>query len=292
MLEDRFMLKELERVVVQPNKYKLVDLSYLLDNKTSSLYAIDETTQITGSHKYRLVYGLVTDFFMKCYDSGINTFVEATSGNTGLALAHIAKQLDFNVILIANGVLQPRVETALLDYDNVELIYETSGDAAIEHAEYLISENIDYIMLDQYNNPAAWSNFELLGVELRDNISDLSHLVLPVGTGATLAGLSRALNCRTIGVTVNDDTLTVPGIKNPKRDKYGDIVYKANLDNLINGWIAMKVPDIVIAQADISIRMNREIGYSTAAAIQSSIDVCNKNDWSVGLTIICDELSS
>ncbi len=138
------------------------------------------------------------------------TIIEATSGNTGIALAWLGQKKGYKVtIVMPDSMSQERRQ--LLKIFGAELVL-TKGAlgmaAAIDKARELAAQDKRYFMPDQFSNPAnPLAHYETTAVEIIDDFpyDKIDALVAGIGTGGTLMGIARRLrekypNIRVIGV--------------------------------------------------------------------------------------------
>src|SRR5690606_17705650 len=125
-----------------------------------------------------------------------DTLVEATSGNTGIALAFIAKLLGVNMILVMPENSTEERKKTMRAY-GAKLIL-TSSDVGIEgardEAERLHKEH-GYFMLNQFANDDNWkAHYKTTGPEIwRDTNQEITHFVSAMGTTGTIMGVSTYL---------------------------------------------------------------------------------------------------
>ncbi len=138
------------------------------------------------------------------------TIIEATSGNTGIALAWLGQKKGYKVtIVMPDSMSQERRQ--LLKIFGAELVL-TKGAlgmaAAIDKARELAAQDKRYFMPDQFSNPAnPLAHYETTAVEIINDFpyDKIDALVAGIGTGGTLMGIARRLrekypNIRVIGV--------------------------------------------------------------------------------------------
>ena len=138
------------------------------------------------------------------------TIIEATSGNTGIALAWLGHKLGYKVTIVMPDTMSLE-RRQLLKIHNAELIL-TDGTygmrAAIDTANELASKDNRYYMPNQFTNPAnPLTHYETTGAEIIKDFpyDKIDVLVAGIGTGGTVMGISRRLrekypNIRVIGV--------------------------------------------------------------------------------------------
>ena len=132
----------------------LVELSIINSNPNVKLFAKLEGHNPGGSVKDRAAYGLIKGGI----DSGLikpdSKLIEATSGNTGIALAMIARLMNLEIELVMpENSTRERVLTMKAFGAKVTLTPESGGmEASIDYAREKV-ENEGYVMLDQFSNP-------------------------------------------------------------------------------------------------------------------------------------------
>ena len=138
------------------------------------------------------------------------TIIEATSGNTGIALAWLGRMKGYKVrIVMPDDMSQERQQ--LLRIFGAELILTKGAygmSAAIDTVRELAAQDKRYFMPDQFSNLAnPLAHYETTGVEILDHFpyDKIDVLIAGIGTGGTIIGISRRLkekypNIRAIGV--------------------------------------------------------------------------------------------
>jgi cysteine synthase len=138
------------------------------------------------------------------------TIIEATSGNTGIALAWLGRQKGYKVTIVMPDSMSME-RRQLLKINGAELILTDGAlgmGAAIAKAREMAAKDKKYFMPDQFSNPAnPLAHYETTAVEIIDDFpSDkIDVLVAGIGTGGTIMGIARRLKekypkIRVIGV--------------------------------------------------------------------------------------------
>lgn len=209
--------------------YKLIDLigrTPLVQIEDPSLdpqiklLAKLESQNPGGSVKDRTALGMITGALERGEIKAGDKIVEATSGNTGIALAMIARQygLDMTLIMPENST-QERIDTMKAYGGRVIL---TPAEKTIEYsrelAEKMAAEE-GYFILNQFNNPDNYKvHYRTTGPEIwRDTDEKVSHFVSSMGTTGTIMGVSRYLKemnpgVRIIGAQPSEGS-NIPGIR-------------------------------------------------------------------------------
>ncbi|MBX2848788.1 MAG: cysteine synthase CysM [Acidiferrobacterales bacterium] len=150
-----------------------------------------------------------------------DTLIEATSGNTGIALAMAAAMKGYRMVLIMPDNMSEERRASMRAF-GAELVSVSAEDGGMELARDLAAEmqaDKKGIVLDQFANPDNWNaHYESTGPELwRDTEGLITHFVSSMGTTGTIMGVSRYLkeqnpNVEIIGVQP-DDVAQIPGIR-------------------------------------------------------------------------------
>ena len=162
----------------------------------SNLYVKLEKYNPEGSIKDRAVYYMVENLEKNGLLKKGDVLVEATSGNTGIALSMIGSLKGYKVIIVMPETMSVERRTLMKAY-GAELIL-TDGSlgmkGSIEKMNKLLSENSNYISLKQFDNeynPLA--HYETTGVEIYNQVKDIDIFVCGVGTGGTISGVGKYL---------------------------------------------------------------------------------------------------
>ena len=162
----------------------------------SNLYVKLEKYNPAGSIKDRAVYYMVENLEKNGLLKKGDVLVEATSGNTGIALSMIGSLKGYKVIIVMPETMSVERRTLMKAY-GAELIL-TNGSlgmkGSIEKMNKLLSENSNYISLKQFDNeynPLA--HYETTGVEIYNQVKDIDIFVCGVGTGGTISGVGKYL---------------------------------------------------------------------------------------------------
>lgn len=150
-----------------------------------------------GSIKDRVALKMIQDALEKGLLSKNKVLIEATSGNTGIALAMIAAILGYRfVAVMPDNVSVER--TKLLKSFGAGIIL-TDGSKGTNGAIQVAIDMVEksgglYIMLDQFNNPAnVLAHYETTGVEIIKDVPEITAFAAGMGTGGTLTGVGRRL---------------------------------------------------------------------------------------------------
>ena len=198
----------------------LVDLGPLVGNPNIKLLGKLEGQNPGGSVKDRAAFSMVQGALAAGRLEGGKRIVEATSGNTGIAIAMIAAALHVPVTLIMpENSTEERIKT--MRAYGAEVIL-TPADRTIEYSRELAQEMEDsgeYVQLNQFSNDDNWkAHYRTTGPEIwRDTEGQVTHFVSSMGTTGTITGTGKYLHeqsdtVKIVGVQPTDGS-SIPGIR-------------------------------------------------------------------------------
>lgn len=257
----------------------LVGLPTLSPSPDVRLWAKLEDRNPTGSVKDRAALAMIT----KAEKDGLlhpgSTLLEPTSGNTGIALAMVAKQRGYKLICVMPENTSAE-RTQLLRMWGAEIIYSPAAggsNEAVRVAKEIAEQNPDWVMLYQYGNEAnALAHYETTGPELIADLPTISHFVAGLGTTGTLMGAGKYLR------EVKPDVQIVAA-----EPRYGELVY--GLRNLDEGFVPELYDESIltgrfsVGPRD-AVRRTRELldkegifaGISTGAIVHAALGIAAK----------------
>jgi cysteine synthase B len=220
-----------------------------------------------------------------------DTLIEATSGNTGIALAMAAAMRGYKMILVMpeNQTMERRQTMKAFGAELVLTPVSGSMELARDVANRLVAEGKG-VVLDQFanpDNPAA--HFEGTGPEIwRDTDGQITHFVSSMGTTGTIMGVSRFLKAknphiRIIGVQPKEGA-QIPGIRKWPEAYLPKIYDKTRVDELV-----------FVGQAEAE-AMTRRLaaeegifaGISSGGAMCVALEVARTNPGATVVSIVCD----
>ena len=220
-----------------------------------------------------------------------DTLIEATSGNTGIALAMAAAIKGYKMILVMpeNMSLERRASMKAYGAELVLTSAEGSMETAIDTARQMESEGRG-VILDQFSNqdnPVA--HYEGTGPEIwRDTQGQVTHFVSAMGTTGTIMGTSRYLKeqnsaIQIVGVQPADEA-SIPGIRRWPQEYLPKIYDKTRVDRIIDMDQPTAEETTRLLGAQEGIFAGISSGGAVAAALRLSEEVQN----AVIVVIICD----
>lgn len=183
----------------------LVKLNRIMGDTTATVLAKVEFCNPASSIKDRTGLAIVNAAKASGALRPGGTIVEATSGNTGIALAMVGAARGYSVVLTMPENMSAE-RRALLRAYGAELVLTPAFagmQGAVEKAEQIAQER-GGILANQFANPAnPQVHYETTGVEIwEDTDGEVDVLVAAVGTGGTITGIGRALRERKPGVHI------------------------------------------------------------------------------------------
>jgi [CysO sulfur-carrier protein]-thiocarboxylate-dependent cysteine synthase len=173
----------------------LVGIQGMSPKPTVRLWAKLEGQNPTGSLKDRIALRMVEDAEGRGMLTPEKVILEPTSGNTGIALALVARRKGYRLIVVMpENAGEERVR--LLELFGAEIVSspaDAGTNGSIEVARRM-AEDPRYFMPFQYGNPAnPLAHYEGTGAEIVRDLPEITHFVAGLGTGGTLMGVGKRL---------------------------------------------------------------------------------------------------
>ncbi|UMB62143.1 cysteine synthase CysM [Lutibacter sp. A80] len=269
----------------------LVKAKNILTKENVSLYLKLEGNNPGGSVKDRAAYNMIASALKNGDIQKTDYLIEATSGNTGIALAMIAQQFGINIELVMpENSTKERVQTMRAYGAKVTL---TSSETGIEgsraYAEKKVIEK-GYKMLNQFANEANWqAHYKTTGPEIwRDTNGEITHFVSAMGTTGTIMGTSTFLkeknnNIQIIGAQPTDNS-RIPGIR------------KWSPEFLPKIFNPKKVDTVIEVSENEARKMTKRLakeegifaGMSSGGAVTAALKLSKTIEKGIIVAIICD----
>ena len=226
----------------------LIKLENIPVNPNVEIYCKLEGQNPGGSVKDRAAYHMIQSALDRGDFKRGAKLVEATSGNTGIALAMVANLLGVEMTLIMpDNATRERVLS--MEAYGAKVIL-TPAEKSIEYARTLAEEMVEsqgYFMLNQFSNPDNyWAHYRSTGPEIfEDTHGRVSHFVSAMGTTGTIMGVSRYLkeqnqDIQIVGTQPTDGS-SIPGIRRWSPEFLPKIFDRERVDQVIDvsqdiGW--------------------------------------------------------
>lgn len=269
----------------------LVEVRHINTNPNVKVYCKLEGQNPGGSVKDRAAYGMISEALKRGDIKKGDKLVEATSGNTGIALAMIARLLGLEMhLLMPDSATVERVKS--MEAYGAKVIL-TPAEKTIEHSRKVAEEMAatgEYFMLNQFANPDNYGmHYKTTGPEIwRDTDGKITHFVSAMGTTGTIMGVSKYLKEQNPEVeivgTQPTDGSKIPGIRRWSPEMVPDIFDATRVDTVL---------DVSQEEATtMARRMAKEegilAGMSSGGALAAAIRVAEKLDSGIVVCITCD----
>ena len=270
---------------------RLVRLQRMPGNTSNIILAKLEGDNPAGSVKDRPAMSMIVNAQARGDIKPGDRLIEATSGNTGIALAMAAAMMGYQMTLIMPNSATTERKMAMRAY-GAELI-EVSREQGMEGARDLATQmqsDGQGVVLDQFNNTDnSLAHFQGTGPEIwRDTEGRVTHFVSSMGTTGTIMGVSAYLKTKNQNVQIiglqPEDGASIPGIRRWPQAYMPGIFNEKNIDQVVD-----------ISQTDAENTMRRLAreegifcGASAGGAIFVALELSKTLENSVIVTIICD----
>jgi len=252
------------------------------------LYAKVESFNPGGSVKDRIGIAMVEAAEAEGrIEPGRTTIVEATSGNTGIALAFVCAAKGYDLVLtLPQGMTRERERLLRLYGARVEIIESLGGmNEAVEAARALAAGD-DVWMAQQFENPAnPEAHRRTTAPEILEALDSADVFVAGVGTGGTITGTGQVLKernprCRVIAVEPASSPVLSGGVPGPHRiDGIGAGFVPPVLDRaVLDEVIAVSDDDAVHTALALARREGILCGISCGAAVWAAMEVARRPD--------------
>ena len=258
---------------------------------TNQIYGKLEGNNPAGSIKDRPAIRMIKDAERSGFIKKGDTLIEATSGNTGIALAMAASIRGFKIKLIMPETASiERIKTMRAYGAEVILVtkeqdMEGARDLAIE-----MSNNGEGHILNQFSNKSNYlAHYDTTGPEIWSQTDEkITHFISAMGTTGTITGVSRYLKeknnkIKIIGVQPTEGS-RIPGIRRWKPEYVPEIFQQAIVDQIID----ISQQDAEISMEHLSQRNGLFVGVSAGANVHIAKKIASELDNSIIVTILCD----
>jgi cysteine synthase B len=269
----------------------LVDLQHIPVNNKVTLYGKLEGDNPGGSVKDRAAYGMIKGALDRGDIKRGDNLIEATSGNTGIALAMIARIMGLNMTLVMPDNSTRERVLAMEAYGAKVIL--TPQKQTIEYSRELAEQMAlkeGYYILNQFANPDNYkAHYKTTGPEIwKDTNGTITHFVSAMGTTGTIMGVSRYLkeqnrNIQIVGTQPTDGS-SIPGIRRWSPEFLPKIFERERVDRII---------DVSEAEAkEMTRRLAKEegilAGMSSGGALTAALKIASEIESGVIVFIICD----
>ena len=273
----------------------LVEMSHLCPNPRVHLLAKLEGQNLGGSAstKDRIAKYMLE----KAEESGQldrnKTIIEATSGNTGIALAWLGRKKGYKVTIVMPEIMSQERQQ-LIRMFGAELILtkgESGMSAAIETARRMAESDDKYFLPDQFSNPAnPLAHYETTAAEILEDFpyDRIDFFVAGVGTGGTLMGNARRLR------EVYPDVKVI-GVEPPQGDAIQGLkcIDGGQIPPILDLKLISQRANVTSRQAAETTRQLLEkegvfAGFSSGAVMHQAINIAKEMDEGSIVAVLAD----
>ncbi|MGV7092414.1 cysteine synthase CysM [Siccibacter turicensis] len=269
----------------------LVKLQRMGPDNGSEIWVKLEGNNPAGSVKDRAALSMIQRAEARGDIAPGDVLIEATSGNTGIALAMIAAMKGYRMKLLMPDNMSQERRAAMRAY-GAELIL-VSKEQGMEGARDLaqaMEARGDGKVLDQFNNPDnPWAHYATTGPEIwQQTDGRITHFVSSMGTTGTITGVARFMREQASPVTIvglqPEEGSSIPGIRR------WPAAYMPGIFNpeLVDVVLDVHQRDAEVTMRELAMREGIFCGVSSGGAVAGALRVAQDNPGAVVVAIICD----
>lgn len=266
----------------------LVEIKGFHNNPKVKIFAKLEGNNPAGSVKDRAALSMIRSALERGDINKSSKLIEATSGNTGIALAMISSLFGISLELVMpSSSTRERLLTMEAYGAKVTLLetMEICRDYAVEKAA-----TGEYYILNQFSNPDNYrAHIQSTGPEIwGDTNGEITHFVSAMGTTGTIMGCSMYLkemnpSIQIIGCQPTEDS-SIPGIRRWPEEYLPEIFDAKRVDRIID----IRQEDAVLRTRELVRKAGVFAGMSTGGAFHAAIQVASGIEEGVVVFIACD----
>jgi S-sulfo-L-cysteine synthase (O-acetyl-L-serine-dependent) len=266
----------------------LVEIKKLNPNPNVKMYGKLEGNNPGGSVKDRPALNMIRSALERGEIKPGTKLIEATSGNTGIALAMIARLYDLEIELVMPST-STRERTLTMEAFGAKVILLDNIEICRDYAEEKAATG-EYHILNQFSNPDNYAaHYKTTGPEIwRDTNQSITHFVSSMGTTGTIMGCSRFFKekdaaIQIIGCQPTEES-SIPGIRRWPKEYLPKIFEPERVDRVMD------------VSQDEATQMARKLanvegifaGMSSGGAASAAIRLAKELDKGVIVFIVCD----
>ncbi len=269
----------------------LVRLQRLNPNLSNTILLKLEGNNPAGSVKDRAAFNMITQAEVRGEISTGDTLIEATSGNTGIALAMVAAIKGYKMVLIMPSNLSQERRDAMAAYGaELILVSEEKGMEGARDLADKMEKDGKGKQLDQFSNvDNSGAHINTTAEEIwQDTEGKITHFVSAMGTTGTIMGVSTTLKAKNSTVKIvgvqPEDGAKIAGIRRWP-EAYLPKIFDASKVDLI-----MDVSQAIAEQTTRYLATKEGIfaGVSSGGAVSAAIELSKKVDNAIIVTVVCD----
>lgn len=266
----------------------LVELRKLNPNPNVTIYAKLEGNNPGGSVKDRPALNMIRSALERGDIKPGTRLIEATSGNTGIALAMIARLYDLDIELVMPSS-STRERTLTMEAFGATVTLLESIEVCRDYADEKAARGEAFI-LNQFANPDNYiAHYKTTGPEIwKDSNQSITHFVSSMGTTGTIMGCSRYLKEKNYSIQIvgcqPTEESSIPGIRRWPKEYLPKIFEPERVDRVID--VSQQEATLVARQLARSEGIFA--GMSSGGAASAAIQLAREIDKGVIVFIACD----
>ncbi|MDH3948439.1 MAG: cysteine synthase CysM [Gammaproteobacteria bacterium] len=269
----------------------LVRLQRLPGETSNNILVKLEGNNPAGSVKDRPAHSMIHHAELRGDIKSGDTLIEATSGNTGIALAMVAAIKGYRMVLIMPETMSVERRASMRAY-GAEIILVTADEGmegARDLAKQMEAEGKGRV-LDQFSNPDnPLAHYETTGPEIwSDTKGKVTHFVSAMGTTGTIMGTSRYLKEQNPAITIVGvqpaEGAKIPGIRRWP-EEYLPSIFDASRVDMTLDIMQEEAEDVT---RELAAREGIFCGISSGGAVAAALQLSQQVENAVIVSIICD----
>ena len=269
----------------------LIEVTNIVQKNGVQLFLKLEGNNPGGSVKDRPAFNMINEALKRGDIKKGGHLVEATSGNTGIALAFIAKVLDLNITLIMpkNSTIE-RVKTMRAYGAEVILTSSENGIEDSRDLAFKLRDEKGYVLLNQFENNDNWkAHYKTTGPEIWQGTNgEITHFVSAMGTTGTIMGVSTFLKENNEAITIvgaqPTDGSRIPGIRKWSPDYVPKFFDRSKVDQVLE----VSENEAAVMTRRLAKEEGVFAGMSSGGAVASALKLIKTLDQGIVVAVICD----
>ena len=270
---------------------RLVQLQRMPGNTSNTILAKLEGDNPAGSVKDRPALSMIKKAQARGEIKPGDRLIEATSGNTGIALAMVAAMMGYRMTLImpANATDERKWAMTAYGAELIEVSKEQGMEGARDLARQMEEQGLGKV-LDQFNNPDnPLAHYEGTGPEIwRDTQGSITHFVSSMGTTGTIMGTSAYLKQQNPDIQIvglqPQEGASIPGIRRWPAAYMPSIFDAAKVDQTLD--ISQQAAEQTMRR--LATEEGIFCGVSAGGSVSAALEISKQVENAVIVAIICD----
>ncbi|WP_099371828.1 cysteine synthase CysM [Sphingobacterium sp. 1.A.5] len=266
----------------------MVEIKGFHDNPKVKIFAKLEGNNPGGSVKDRAALNMIRSAMERGEITKDTKLIEATSGNTGIALAMIASMYGLEIELVMPST-STRERTLTMEAFGGKVTLLDNMEVSRDYAEEKAATG-EYFILNQFSNPDNYeAHVKTTGPEIwRDTEGKITHFVSAMGTTGTIMGCSIYLkgqnpDVQIVGCQPTEES-SIPGIRRWPKEYLPKIFDPSRVDRVID----IDQKDATERARELARKEGVFAGMSSGGALHAALKVANEIDEGVIVFIVCD----